>query len=311
MKKLLLIFLALVMMFSIVACGEDKSDDDDDRGDRTKTTTTQSSNSTTTNGDTQKPTNDKSDADVNEFVAVDNDECSIILTDMYYDDIWGLTFNAELENKSSDKQYTFSVDYASVNGVMCDPMFYADVDAGTKVSEEISVWVDDFDDNCGQDYTDIALTFSVYDSNDYVSDSIVYETVHIYPYGENKAVKFVRESESTDNVIVDDEYVTVIVTGYEVDDYYGYTVNLFFLNKSDKDLSISANDVFVNGIDTSPLCIESVLAGNCAFGTMVWMGELEEEGITDVEEIEFTVTAYDINNWFDGELVNQPVVLNP
>lgn len=71
------------------------------------------------------------------------------------------------------------------------------------------------------------------------------ETIHIYPYGEDKAVKFVREAQATDNVIIDNNYITVIVTGYEKDDIFGYTVNLFLLNKTDKNVMFSVDEASV------------------------------------------------------------------
>lgn len=41
------------------------------------------------------------------------------------------------------------------------------------------------------------------------------------------------------NVIIDNDYVTVIVTGYEDDEIWGYTANLFLLNKTDKTVMFS------------------------------------------------------------------------
>lgn len=43
--------------------------------------------------------------------------------------------------------------------------------------------------------------------------------MHIYPLGEAKAIKFVREPQGTDNIILDNEYVTVI--GTEHDAFFG------------------------------------------------------------------------------------------
>ncbi len=54
----------------------------------------------------------------------------------------------------------------------------------------------------------------MYDSNDWSADPVGKETIHVYPYGEENAVAFVREAQATDNVIIDNDYVTVIVTGY-------------------------------------------------------------------------------------------------
>lgn len=43
----------------------------------------------------------------------------------------------------------------------------------------------------------------MYDSNDWSADPVGKETIHVYPYGEENAVAFVREAQATDNVIID------------------------------------------------------------------------------------------------------------
>jgi len=54
----------------------------------------------------------------------------------------------------------------------------------------------------------LELTFKVYDSNDWSADPVGKETIHVYPYGEENAVAFVREAQATDNVIIDNGVAT-------------------------------------------------------------------------------------------------------
>lgn len=61
-----------------------------------------------------------------------------------------------------------------------------------------------------------------------------------------------------------------------------------------------------------PFFAKSVPAGKCAFSSMSWSDTtLEENSITQVEEIELTFTARDYNNWFSGDLINETITLNP
>ena len=48
----------------------------------------------------------------------------------------------------------------------------------------------------------------MYDSNDWSADPVGKETIHVYPYGEENAVAFVREAQATDNVIIDNGVAT-------------------------------------------------------------------------------------------------------
>lgn len=145
-----------------------------------------------------------------------------------------------------------------------------------------------------------------------MADAVAEETVHIYPYGENNATTFVRESQDTDNVIIDNEYVTVTITGYEHDAIWGYTVNLFLINKSDKEVMFSVNDSSVNGYMADPFYATSVMPKKCAFSSMSWSDSaLVENGVSDVEEIEFSLRAYDSNDFAADDFANEVITLNP
>ncbi|MGJ0966633.1 hypothetical protein [Collinsella aerofaciens] len=128
---------------------------------------------------------------------------AVKITEIDPDNMWGYTLKAQLENKSTEKTYMFSVESASINGVQCDPMFASEVAAGKKANEEINFSTDTLEENGIVEYTDIELTFKVYDSNDWSADPVGKETIHVYPYGEENAVAFVREAQATDNVIID------------------------------------------------------------------------------------------------------------
>lgn len=305
MKRIATLLLMVALLVSLAACGGAPTNDDGGTNNADQNISSQEET-------TKIQDNQESEISFTEMVAIDNEECTIKITGIDADNMWGYTINALLENKSAEKIYMFSVDSAAINGVKCDPFFASEVAAGKKSNEEISFSVDDLEDNGITDFTDIELTFRVYDSEDWLADAVAKETVHIYPYGEDKAVKFVRESQPSDNVIIDNEYVTVIVTGYEEDDIWGYTANLFLVNKTDKNVMFSVEDASVNGFMADPLYATTVSAGNCAFSSMSWADTtFEENGITEVETIEFKLRAYDDDDWFAEDFANETVTLNP
>lgn len=247
-----------------------------------------------------------------EISVVDNDECVIKITGIDADNLWGYTLSAYLENKSAEKTYMFSVESASVNGVQTNPLFASTVAAGKKANENISFSDSSLEENGITDFTDIELTFRVYDSENWTADNVARETVHIYPYGENKAEMYVRETKDSDNVIIDNEYVKVIVTGYDEDNMWGYTANLFLINKTDKTVMFSVKEASVNGYMADPLYATSVIAGKCAFSSMSWSDSaLEENNITEIEEIELLFRAYDYNNIMGDDFVNETILLHP
>lgn len=312
MKKLATVLLSLVLMLSLVACGGETTPSSSD-GDPASSQTEENAGNNNA-GESKDPETDQNENQIvfEEIVAIDNEECVIKITEIDAENMWGYTLKVQLENKSADKTYMFSVESAAINGVQCDPLFATEVAAGKKSNEEISFSDSALEENGITDFTDIELTFRVYDSNDWVADPVAKETVHVYPYGEEKAVAFVREAQTNDNVIIDNEYVTVIVTGYEDDDIWGYTANLFLLNKTDKTVMFSVDDASVNGYMADPFYATSVSAGKCAFSSMSWSDTtLEENGITEVEEIEFLFRAYNADDFMGDDFANEVITLNP
>lgn len=310
MRKLSSLLLTLIFCLSLAACSSGNTDE----SSPSIGSDVLSPASSEVESDTQEveSTQPEDEITFDEVTAVDNDECSIVITGIDPDNFWGYTLSVNLENKSSEKTYMFSVSSAAVDGVQCDPFFASEVAAGKKSVDSISFMDSSLEEN-GVNFTDIELTFRVYDSNDWTADEAAVETVHVYPYGEDKAEVFERVSQSSDNVIIDNEYVTVTVIGYEEDSLAGYAVNLFLQNKTDTEVMFSVDEASVNGYMADPFWATSVMPGKCAFSSMSWFNTtLEESGITGaIEEIEFVFRAHNYGDWLADDFANETITLNP
>ena len=190
MKKWIALLLAVVMLLVVTACSGGSSDKDDEAKE-------------TNRGNDNAPK-----ISFTEQVVVDNDVCTIKITGIDPEGFLGYTLNMYLENKT-DKNLMFSVDEASTNGVDNDPFFASEVGAGKKENTSIE-FISDLDEIIGY-YSDIYLIFSVSDADDWEADDLVNISTHVYPYGEDKATTYVRETKDSDIVLADNEYVTVIV----------------------------------------------------------------------------------------------------
>lgn len=295
MKKLFSMVLTIAVILSLIACGGGKT--------------------TLRNADvleySSKAGEEMELVPFEEITVVDNAQCAIKITAIDPDNIWGYTLKAYFENKSADKTYMFSVTGAAVNGVESDPFFATEVAAGKKAIEEIS-FSDDLSSHGIGAFTDIEISFRVYDSDDWFADAAAEETVHVYPYGEQNATVFVREAQATDTVVADNDNVSVIVTGYDEDEFWGYTVYLYLVNKTDTELMYSVDNVSINGFMADPFWAASVGAGKAAFTTISWFdSDLEEKGITTVEEIEMNFRIYESENWFADDIFNEVITLKP
>lgn len=322
MKKLLTIILVLCIGLGIclmlTACGEIDDGINDANEDVFDNDNSSNNGSSSDNSSDSVESGDGSSNDGNEFsftelVAVNNSECMITITSLEEDEIWGLVINIQLENKSSNKKYMFTTSSIYVNGVYCSSSLVKEVAAGKKANDKIYISDSDFEYEDIGEYSDIELAFRVYNSDDWLEDDVVNESVHVYPYGQNNAFIYNRPSKATDEVIVDNAYVKVIVTGYEMDDLFGYVVSLYLINKTDKAVTFNVEDASINGFMLDPFFARTISKGKQAFAELDWsIYDLEENNITTIEEIEFLLEAHEENDWFgENYFVNQTITLNP
>ena len=317
MKKALVLVLLCSLLFSMTACGENgstaelpsvSSDAESEQQETYEETEKERSAQEITSDDTSTES-----IPFETVTVADNEACSIIIREIEEDSIWGYTLKTLLENRSADKTYMFSVQSASVNGVEADPLFAREVAAGMKANEEISFTGDKLTENGITQYTDIALSFRVYDNDDWMADLVYEDTIHVYPYGQEKAEKYVREMQPSDIIVAENEYASVAVTGYTEDPVWGYTVNLFLVNKtSDHAIMFSVDDASVNGYMIDPFFATTVNPGNCAFREMSFSDSaLEENSITNIDEIAFSLRAYDADQFGAEDYMKESVILHP
>lgn len=323
MKKIIAFCLCCLMALSTAACSGDGTESQSNAGTGASSENSQKTESTTESATedsekesnlTQKPDDTAQEGSVSfePVTAVDNDACSIVITGLEYDDIWGYTLTVELENKSDDVTYMYSVDTATVNGVQCYGVLATEVAPGKRANDEISFMDSILEDYDIGSFTDVGLSFRVYDTDDWSADPVAEESVHVYPYGEDKAVKFEREPESTDTVVVDNDAATVTILGTEYDDIWGYTVKVYMENKTDRTLMFTTEDVSVNGYMADPFYAVELAPGTCTFDDISWSDStLEENKIEEVESIEMIIRAYDSDDWTGDDLVNEKVTYKP
>lgn len=310
MKKWLAIFLMLSMLLTFAACDSSSSSDADDDDEEVS----------------EKDNNGKDDKDNNKkdlenisfeaITVVDNDECSIMIEEMEYDEIFGYSLDVKLKNKSEDVTYSFEIVDSSINGVQGSVWMWSEVPAGKTANESVYISEEGLT-QCGfYKYSDIALTFEVCDAEDYTADPVSTETVHVYPYGEDAVETFTREAQSTDQVLVDDEYATVTMIGAEYDKKFGYLTVLFYLeNKTDSSVDFSGENFSINDIMADTYMYNTLSPGMVGFGVVGWFDDDLEENDIDpekIENIEFELTIEDYETGWDvGPYFKDTVTVTP
>ena len=315
-KTLVLLSLViLVCAFAFTSCivveTPDTTDPSDDAVVTTAKDNTDEGKTATT---TKAPAATTTPTKFEEVTVVENEHC-VIKVKGISDTILGLSLKIELENKSQDKTFMFSISELSINGIECSSLYAEEVAATKKAISNATILVDSLEEAGVTEYTDIKIQFRVYDTNDWFSDDIALESVHIYPLGEEKAVKYTREDKAADIVIIDNEYVKAVITGYHNDIIWGYSAKLYVENKTDSTAMFSVDEASVNGFMADPFFAHTLAADTCAFTDISWSSStLEDLGITkpneEITNIEFVFKAQDYDNWLGDKYCEELVKID-
>ena len=245
---------------------------------------------------------------------VDNDACVFRIVGAKDDSIWGFALKAYCENRLEDKNLMFSIDDVCVNGYECDPLWAQTVAAGKKSNDDITFSSTSFKEIGISSPDEIRFSLRIHDADDWMADNIVEDSFVIYPTGlsADQIVVPNRRSTPSEKTIFDTEDCTFIILDDEMDSIWGYTLNCFIENKSNKKLMFSWDDVSVNGYMVDPFWATEVAPGAKYYSGISFSdSKFEENGIEQVEEIEFKMKVYDSDDWMADNIIEQTFTYTP
>lgn len=196
----------------------------------------------------------------NDFQAqtlVDNEECTIILQSVGYDDDYGYYWKLYFKNKTSDKKLGYSFGDCTLNGVGAS-LWLTSVEPGQEETE-IHHWessglkiynINPQDINTVSFYLDVynELDYDVIPRHDFVDDDFV-----VYPKGEENATEPKHETQPTDLVLADNDACTLMICGFDPDGLDGYTAKAYIENKTDKEIMLAfRSGGSINGFECFP-----------------------------------------------------------
>ena len=250
----------------------------------------------------------KSAADANggsfSKVIVDREDLYFAIKEGRADAALGYTWMLYVENRT-DKNLMFTFEKVSVNGVMCDPFWAEVITAGKKGNCEVTWMRDAFEARSIDDVYEVDFTLNVYNDDDYTEAPLMHDPFEVFPMGEDKAAEAAAADEAaraklltgSGKVLVDNDACSIVVTGYEPDNTWGYAMHVYLRNKSGEDLVFSAQNTSVNGIMCDPYWSEIVTSGKSAISTILWdKSALSENDITEVKQISLPLTVYSDKN---------------
>lgn len=234
---------------------------------------------------------------------VDDDSCVIRVTNVTFNTDWNdIDFSIYCENKTDDVTLDFSLDSLTVCGYSINSFWYETVAPGKKSNTDFSVSVNDLEKAAIASLDEVTMTLIVKDADDWFADPILEEACTLYPTGLNADSVFypARRTVDGEQVILDNEYCTLIMLDTDEDTFWGPSINCYVENKTVESIYISMNDVSVNGFMMEPYWGVTLGAGAKAYSAISFSSDdLEANGITEMETIEFELYAHNNDTWED------------
>ena len=234
----------------------------------------------------------KTEVTIEEAVLLDEADIKITAKSFEADGFMGPAVKLLIENNS---QTNVGVQAwgVSVNGYMVDTIFSADVAAGKKANEELIFSSSSLEEAGITTIADMEFYFHIYDSEtwDTYLDSapVVIKT--------SAADGFVYEYDNSGDVVYNENGVEIVVKGLS-EEFMGPCVVVYISNTSQKNISVQTRDVSINGFMVDAIFSSEVNAGKHIVDTITFLSsELEENGITTIEDIELSLHIFDSDTW--------------
>ena len=311
MKRIFAFALALSLVLSLAACGGKPADSpatEPIRETEPAPVATEAPTEAATEEATEAPT--EAPAILVENLELVNNEDLIFTVKGFKDnEHLGLQMHVYCENKT-DRPMIFSLDGVSVCGIMYDPFWAEEVAAGKAVNSVISFDTYELAEMGVTSVDEISFRLSVIDSEEWMNEPFAVEHFTVYPTGLTAdTVEYPEYQHKNGETIIEDGNLRFIIVKVEDTDGDLYTINCFVENKTDRDLLVSWDNVSVNGMMVDPFWASAISAGKMLYTTVnFYRDDLAAQGIENVTEIEFTLVAYDYNEFGDGPIVQNTVV---
>ena len=308
MKRFLTLLLCAAMLLSFAACGSSEEPAPTEAIAATQPAATAAPTDAPTEAPAASP-----DLAPQIVQLVDNDAVSVHITSVKNNEHLGMQLGIQCVNKT-DRTLMFSWDMVSVCGFMYDPFWAEEVAPGKTLNSTV-----DFDtyalEQMGIASVDeISFTLRIFDSENWMEKPLVQEDCTIYPTGLNaETVRFPARPETAGQVVVaEDENARFVIEWADAEDASEYTVYVYMENKTDRNLMYAWDMVSVNDMMVDPFWATVVAAGKKACAEVVfYRSDLADNGIEDVENVEFTLIVSDYDDWEGGNMLEKTFSYRP
>ena len=307
-------FLCLIFLL-LIGCGETKnySEKNNDISIDEKENIIESNESSTTEGQENKQTSNEETkensaikkAAIKEQVIYDQNKVKISVKGLEYDEFFGTDLKLHIEN-NSDQSITVQTDHASINNIMVETIFSAEVAPGKKANDGITFMDSDLEAYDIQTIGTIEFELVIFDSESWEDIS----RDHMVRLETDLFGSFEQSYYPEGAIAIDRDGIKLVIKSVNYDDWLGPEVLVYMENNSNRSVTIQARELSVNGYMVDHLFSADVPMGKVRYDTLSFISsDLEENEITIIENIELYFSVFDMVSW-DGIFETDPVKIN-
>lgn len=280
-KKWLALNLSLLLMaMTVIGCGTSGNEQDAD------------SESNVQAEETSKDAQETA-VSIEEQVLYDDKDIKITATGL--EDGWmGTELKLLIENNSS-QGITVQARNANVNGYMVTTLMSVDVAAGKRANDSLTFETSGLKE-CGiETIAEMEFSFYIFDTDsweDIVSTDVIAISTSV-------ADSYTQTYDDSGNVLLDKKGVRIIEKGLSTDDsFWGPGIILYIENNSDRDITVQAGDVSINGFMVDFTMSEDVIVGKKAISAVQFLStDLEENSIQEITDVELKFHVLDMESF--------------
>lgn len=295
MKKLIA-FLICISLF-LTGCGASTAETQPETTETTLTTVA-------TEAPTEAPTEAVAalEGTIEETVVYDDGTFKLTAKEIDYSDKYNIKVKFLAEN-NSDNTVSFVGSNFSINGITMYCNLYCEVAPGKKANDSIDIDRDDLEKY------GIKSIATVKGQDPYIYNKDGKETIARFQFSLETSISdgYVQEVDKSGQTIYDKDGVVIKYRGIETDWSGDEVLSFYVENNTDVDFGVYVDDTSVNGFMVYGSMVAYAYSGCVTYEELGFLSsDMEENDIDSIEEVSFTMYAYNRENgklWTTDEII--------
>lgn len=295
MKKMIAFLLCICLVLS--GCGASTAETQPETTEAAPTTVA-------TEAPTEAPTEAVAalEGTIEETVVYDDGTFKLTAKEIDYSDKYNIKVKFLAEN-NSDKTVSFVGSNFSINGITMYCNLYCEVAPGKKANDSIDIDRDDLEKY------GIKSIATVKGQDPYIYNKDDKETIARFQFSLETSVSdgYVQEVDKSGQTIYDKDGVVIKYRGIETDWSGDEVLSFYVENNTDVDFGVYVDDTSVNGFMVYGSMVAYAYSGCVTYEELGFLSsDMEENDIDSIEEVSFTMYAYNRENgklWTTDEII--------